>query len=366
MSLEAEVNNRPAVMTTQHPSWSAVRQVWAELNKVSGCSFFLSSEWMETWLEVFGSERDLSFLVFEEAHEPVAACLLVESRSHLVGPQRLWLNATGEPAADTIYSEQNNLLARPGWESEAAQALASYLCTGQWDQLVLSGFTPGAAYDTLVSACRGRVVEEIQRPSYYVDLAEIRHAGTDYIGFLKGKRGKHLRRELRHEGLGPLRLELARSVGEALTMLDQLSALSQARWASLKGRSIFSSSEFGRFHRRLIERCFDLGAIQMARVWAGEDLLGVLYNFVHRGKVYFYQCGYNYTADKRLSPGKIALALAIQHSLEAGYTEFDLLSGTGEYKRKMALGVRTVNWATVRNNGIRSKIRSGFGWLAGR
>ena len=86
----------------------------------------------------------------------------------------------------------------------------------------------------------------------------------------------------------------------------------------------------------------------MLRISAGQQTIGVLYNLIHRGKVYFYQCGYLYTSDKRLSPGRVALSLAIQYCLDAGYDDFDFLSGQGKYKEWMSTDSRSLVWATFK------------------
>ena len=110
-------------------------------------------------------------------------------------------------------------------------------------------------------------------------------------------------------------------------MLNDLAELNQRRWSGQGSASAFASPRFLAFHHNLIRKCFSAGAIQLLRVSAGAQTVGVLYNFVYRGKVYFYQCGFHYTGDRRLSPGRVTLAMAIQYSLDAGLE--DLISWPG-------------------------------------
>jgi CelD/BcsL family acetyltransferase involved in cellulose biosynthesis len=274
------------------------------------------------------------------------------------------LNASGESSSDTTYIEFNDLLCRAGWENKVAEALAEHIRDQKWDELVLAGFSRGAAYETLRTAFGGLVCEEVEHPCHYVDLAEIRRCGKTYDTVLKGRSRKHLRQNIRYySSLGEVRLEAARDLQSALVMFDQVADLSQKRWAGKGKNSVLSSSRFRAFHRSILMKCFGQGTVQMLRATAGRETIGVIYNLVFRGKVYFYQCGYQYTADKRLGPGKAALSLAIQYCLDAGYDDFDFLSGEAKYKESMATGSRSLVWTTFRKPGIRFRILDALRWI---
>lgn len=116
---------------------------------------------------------------------------------------------------------------------------------------------------------------------------------------------------------------------------------------------MFASAAFMEFHQRLITNHFASGLVQIVRLSAGSEDVGLIYNLVHRGKVYFYQCGYAYGSDKRLSPGTLAVSQVIEHCLAEGFEEFDLLSGGSGYKARLATGSRTLVWARFRRPGLR-------------
>jgi hypothetical protein len=344
--------------------WAQVAPVWAQLELgAPRSSFFLTCPWVETWLEVFGTQLRPAILVFESSDGPVAACLIAAAKrsSPFVPIRRLALNTAGESADDTTYTEFNDLLCLEGWESAVAKALYDHLRPQRWDELRLDGFTPGPVYDAMKDAFRMLNLAQTARPSYHVDLAGIRHSGLAYEMTLGSKNRKHLRQNIRyHSELGPLRVEIARSAGDALLKLDELAKLSQQRWAARNRKSIFSSVRFREFHRRLITRCLDSGGVQLIRVVAGEHTVGVVYNLVHRGKIYFYQCGYRYGADKRLSPGVVTLSQVIQHSLDSGYDDYDFLAGADNYKQWLATGSRTLVWAAFRRPGLKLQLWDGI------
>jgi CelD/BcsL family acetyltransferase involved in cellulose biosynthesis len=332
--------------------WSRVAPHWAELAESSHGSIFVMPVWIETWLETFGDLVDASVLLFKSETCPVGACLLVKSRRSLLRPlRRLSLNASGEPEADTLHVEFNDLVCRPGWVPSFARLLAGYLIRQPWDQFRADGFCEGPGYDSLKQELACFATEERWQPSYYVDLAALRSAGLTYPQALPSDRRKGLLQRLRYQArAGSLRLEPAKNVEQALLMLDRLAALNTRRFGP---RGIWTSSRFRAFHRSFIRKTFDLGNVQLLQVTAGQQLVGLLYNLVHRGKVYFYQCGYNYTADRRLSPGVVTLALAVEYSRESGLDEFDFLAGDGFEKRWMSTRSRRLVWATFSRPGPR-------------
>ncbi len=354
------------VTVAVHP-WSAWKQVspsWSELLVVSGCSSFsLSETWVETWLEVFGRQLQPSILIFEGEGQVVGACLLANAKTPhaILRIKRLSLNACGEPGADTTYAEYNDILSRPGWESSVAEALFEELAIRKWDEIALEGFSGGPAYRILKEKFADLKFDEVQHPSYYVDLASIRESGMDFEMTLGKTSRKHLRQNIRrYSALGDLRLEPARNLTEALAMLEELGDLSQKRWASRGRFGIFTSERFRAFHRILIEKSFPRGTVQLLRVSAGGQTVGLVYNLIHRGRVYFYQCGYHYGPDKRLSPGTVTLSQAIQYCLEQGYADYDFLSGQSSYKQWLSTGSRTLSWVVIRRPRLRLQLLDGL------
>jgi CelD/BcsL family acetyltransferase involved in cellulose biosynthesis len=99
-----------------------------------------------------------------------------------------------------------------------------------------------------------------------------------------------------------------------------------------------------------VRRTFPSGGTQLLRISAGE-VVGVIYSFIRRGKVYFYQSGLRYTDDKRLSPGMVANAGAINHFLAAGCREYDFLAGNAQYKKSLSTHSRELDWLVLQRPG---------------
>lgn len=340
-------------------AWPSVAPVWSELAAASpNCSAFLTEAWIGTWLEIYGPDLDPSILVFESAGQPVGACLLVRSRRSraLLPVDRISLNASGEAAADTTYVEFNDLLCRDGWETPVAEAAARHLLQQDWDELALDGFRDGRCYEVFKHVLRELDLHEVWKPSYFVDLAAIRGSGTGYEMALSGTTRSQLRRKTRHyEEIGPVRLDAAQDLDTALRWLDELAELNRHRWAG-RERGAFDSPRFVAFHRSLIRQCFSQRTVQLLRVTAGQETVGLIYNFVHRGKVYFYQCGFQYTGDKRVSPGTVTFSQVIRYCLSEGFDDYDFLAGEARYKQCLSTGSRRLVWAVFRRPRLKLRV----------
>ena len=315
----------------------------------------MSPLWVETWLETFGDLVKTSVVTFQNDGSTVGACLIGEPGWSWKRPlRRLTINASGEPAEHTLYIEFNSLMCREEWIESAASALTAYVSRRPWDEFELNGFCPGTVYELLKRKLSNLESEERWQPCYYVDLAGLRKSGVSYTQALGAGHRQYLRRKMRYYSLaGELRLESASSTSQALAMLGELASLNTRRFKSLARRGLWQSARFTAFHRRFVERAFALGKVQLLRLTAGHELVGIVYNLIHENKIYFYQCGYNYTSNKRLSPGVVTLAMSIEHALTLGFDEFDFLAGDASYKEWMSTGSRRLVWAIFQRPGPR-------------
>ncbi len=335
--------------------WSRVAPIWTKLAETSQSSIFMSPLWVETWLETFGDLVKASVVTFRSGGLDVGACLLAESHRSWKRPlRRISLNASGEPDEHTLYVEYNSLLCHEESMYSVGRALAGCVTQRSWDEFALNGFCPGRAFDLLKSELSAFQLEERWQACHYVDLAALRKVGLSYTQALGPGHRQYLRRKFRYYlQPGELRLEAASSSSRALEMLEELASLNTRRFKGLGRRGLWQSDRFIAFHRKFIEKGFALGKVQLLRVTAGTELIGIVYNLVHANKVYFYQCGYNYTVDKRLSPGIVTLAMAIEHALAFNFDEFDFLAGDAPYKKWMSTGSRRLVWAVFRRPSVR-------------
>ena len=350
-------------------AWPAIAPIWDTLvTAAPNASFFLSRPWTEAWFEVFADQLRPEILIVESASGVIGACVLV-ARTQRYGPvrwRRVHLNTAGEDDDDSPCLELNALLCRAGTEREVADALWSHLETQEWDEFVIEAAGEASTLECIEAAAstarepsQNYTLEKRSRTNYYVRLSEILDFKADYEQRLSRNTREQVRRSLKLYGqTGEVVLESAGSVARALEMLAELRELHQKAWTTRGRPGVFASPRFQAFHSALIRQAFPQGHIQVLRVATPLQTIGLLYNFVWRGKVCFYQSGLHYTGDNRYKPGLVSHAFAIRHAREQGCCEYDFLAGESRYKRSLSTAGRTMVWATWRRVGRKQQLRA--------
>jgi CelD/BcsL family acetyltransferase involved in cellulose biosynthesis len=263
--------------------------------------------------------------------------------------RRVYLNTAGESDADSACIEFNGLLCRPGCEGAVARALRTHIDREPWDELSAPGLLDGDSLRALQAAFSDAHAVAKTTRDYYVSLADVRQSGKDFVELLAGRERTRYRQNVRkYAALGELALDEATTTGEALEFLDQLAELHQKTWVSRGEPGSFASQTFRDYHRKLIERCFPLGWIQLLRLRAGTTTIGYQYAFLFGGRSYFYQSGYDYDLAEKTAPGVIVHTFAIRHAARLGLSEYDFMAGDVEYKRRFATSSRAMHWVSWR------------------
>lgn len=319
---------------------------WQALEREAESSFFTSWTWMSCWLEHLDGAAARGLLLLRVRQDGRTVGLGLWSRRTLrrlrcLPSRALLLHATGRPELDDLSAEHNALLARAdiaGAVESAAYGALLGRCPGV-DQVVVpraSALPPEVAALAARTRLRLRCTPE---PAYRIDLQGLATPGArPYLDTLGAATRSTVRRSLRlYEALGPLRLDVAGSVPEALHFLDRLAHWHQRVWRTRGLPGAFANPRFQAFHRRLVARGVDAGAIRLLHLRAGAHDVGLLYAFVHRGQMLAYQSGLCLdVVERNHHPGLALHTLAVQYAVEAGLSGYDLMAGEARYKRQLA------------------------------
>lgn len=334
---------------------------WKELEARVTHSFFLSWLWIGTWLRHLPDGAQPHVLVARSSSKIVGLAIICRRRAWSLGPHartRWLLNETGDTRFDRLFIEYNNILAEQSDAVIAAglDALTSRLRRS--DQLVLSGIDP----DLELAACRaaGRVglVTEVKQAdaALWVDFAKIRQQGGNYRATLGRSTRQAVSRAMRlYAERGPVELRIMETTTEALAAFDLLSDFHRSRWGR---RGAFANPGFRPFHEELIARGIPMGAVRISRTLAGDQTIGVVYNFVHDGRVLNYQCGFLYENDGRLKPGLVSHVLAIEDSIARGERGYDFLAGAAGHKSRLANREHAMKWIAIGRDSSERRIEA--------
>jgi CelD/BcsL family acetyltransferase involved in cellulose biosynthesis len=333
---------------------SVLAAAWMELESRADGGFFLSWQWIGTWLRVTGAKPVL--VKASDAGTVMALGLLapVQTRRHLLAISQLCLHETGSAACDAVMIEHNNFLmarsAPPDLATDIFKALQA--ADAGWQEIVLGGVPL-----SLVSAAEAAGLHiEADRisPQFGVDLS----AGPqDWEQTLSANQRAQLRQSRAFAGkIGSLRLEAASDARQALDFFEKMVVLHTAYWQAQNRAGAFAT-EFSRdFHRELI--CAGEGGTELLALSAGDQVLGYLYNFRHGGRIYNYQSGFSYSDDNRHRPGLIAHAMAIQQAKDRRFQVYDFLAGDAPYKARLGKPMGSLFWCRAQKSSSLLRLES--------
>ncbi len=342
--------------------FAALGARWRELEQRAAGSFFQS--W--TWVGCLAAERFADPVLVEatDAGRTVALALFNRVR-RWIGPPSLHLGESGDAELDCPYVEQNGVLAEAGREDELT-ALCLGAVVSAYD-VTLSGI--GAPVLAAVRRVAGLVVVGRTQASPFADLARLREGGADYLAGRSANTRQQIRRSDRfYEREGPILLERAGSVAAAHAMLEEMAGLHQAAWVGRGHPGSFARPFFLRFHRALAAAAVPRGELMLLKMTCAGTTIGVLYNFVYRGRVYAYQSGFAYRRNEpQAKPGLSYHHRAIRYAAEQGSEVYDFLAGEDRYKRSLADGAHVQIWAQAGCQwSVRLLFHQGLGMLRRR
>lgn len=326
------------------PNLVELESQWRLLEEQSDVGFFLSWSWISTWLTVLLPQATYSrFAILRtyDGEELIGIGLLVlnKKRYHRCLPSKvIRFHQTGDELLDQVWPEYNGLLVSKGRESEVYASALPYLKEHlSWDELIIGVITQKT--DRYLSQSWLDRYFASESSAYGVDLGILRQSATPYLGSLSRNTRHQIKRSIKlYKELGSVELEFAKSTREALELFEKIAPLHIARWGSASG---FNNPAFVEFHRSLINQAFDQGAIEIVSLNVGDHTLGYLYNFLFKGRLYFYLSGIDYQEkafqDKRMKPGLVMHALKIQHCLDdqPNVNIYDFMGGDLRYKKSL-------------------------------
>lgn len=325
---------------------------WKELEARATYSFYLSWLWIGTWLRHLPARAQPHVLVARTPSKIVGLAIICRRRAWGFGRHaraRWLLNETGDGRFDRLFIEYNNILAERSLanatRAACLEALAHHLRYS--DQLVLSGIDTDLEMAACRTAGRAGFITEVKAEdtARWIDFAKVRQKGGNYRATLGRNTRQAISRAMRlYAERGPLEFRTLETTSEALVALDLLAELHQARWGQ---KGSFANPSFRLFHEDLIARGVPTGTVRISRTLAGDQTIGVLYNFVHDGHVLNYQSGFLFERDGRLKPGLISHVLAVEDSIGRGECGYDFLAGSAGHKSHLANAEHPLTWIAI-------------------
>lgn len=335
-------------------SIAEVEAAWRALEAEADPSFFQS--W--TWIGCLAEERfPRPVLLTALRDKRTVGLALLNCTPGPLRSERLWLSESGDPALDAVYTEHNGLLlARDAsdllpacvWTLLRATVQPGIRNGGRWGRRLRLAGVDSAHLAAGQKAGTIRLLEKSAAP--FVNLAALPPGPDGYLASLSANTRYQIRRSNRcFARLGQIEVCQAETEPEALAFLDALATLHQRTWATRGEKGAFANQHFLRFHRALIARALPRDELALLRISAGGQILGYLYNFRLRGRVFTYQSGFDYAAAAALAgphakPGLTCHYTAILRAQAEGAVSYDFLAGPDRYKNSLTRASTPLYW----------------------
>jgi len=350
------------VRLSRPPDLAALETKWRDLETRADPSFFQT--W--TWTGCLIGERFPNPVLVEAREAGRTVALALFNRRG----RALYLGESGDPAMDSIYIEFNGVLAEAGAGARltelclvAARTALSASIASRFvgrPRLVLAGI------DAMTAATAEAAGAVHYRRSHSAPSVDITRSADRFLDGLSANTRQQLRRSERaYASTGAITVERATTLSRARDFFGELARLHQASWQARGKPGAFANPFFVRFHHALIEHGLPRGEIELSRIAAGSQLIGVLYNFRYKQRVLAYQSGFDYAAAGRhAKPGMTSHLQVIREAISLGATRYDFLAGDDRYKRSFANQSEALHWVEVDSPGSpRQLLRKALGRL---
>lgn len=332
-------------------AWPAVRESWARLHSVQALpTMFLSEAWVDCWLSVYGVTLRPDLWVLRRENEVIGAALLVR-RTERRGPFRLrciHLNTAGE-GDDSVTTEHNTVLAKPGCQDVVWLELGRVLRTLEWDELRLEGGTEDAT-ERLKQLFPEWRIQLRRLPSPFVPLHDVREQAGGFLALVSANTRAQLRRAARAvEATAPLVLDEARTPSSRSRAWAELMVLHTRRWSETGQPGVFSHARWRAFHEGLLTLYPD--STRLFRLRIGDETVAAAYLLQHGSHVAFYQSGVQHGAShEHTKHGLILHARIVEYLAGEDLDEYDYLASDEvavRYKRSLASAERSMYWGAA-------------------
>lgn len=342
---------------------SVLEREWLALESCSECSYFQTWRWIGAWVSEVAYAHSPAVIRVVDKEKLVAIGIITkpafrQKRRHF--ERTIFLNELPIPKHDMTI-EYNGLLIKNGQEKGVYKAVVSHLRSQdkKWDSLKITRIRATMTESFLdeigpefYTAISGKT-----KSWQYVSPAS-KFTVDDLIKGLSKNRRHQIKRALSiHQKDGDVSVREAKNLAEAHAFFEKLEIFHTERWEAKGEAGSFKNGVWRRFHLVLITAGFKLGEVQLLEVSTPNSILGYIYNFIWRNRVYVLQTGFNTSLERNSQPGYISHIKAIVFNHDKGNFIYDLLCEDSGYKKTLCNQSEDIVSLTFKLKTVRSILR---------
>jgi CelD/BcsL family acetyltransferase involved in cellulose biosynthesis len=314
---------------------------------------FLRHEWIRTWWDAFGGNRQLHIIIARNATGIAGIAPLMRENARVYGVpiRRLALLANDHtPRADFVVAGDRDDTYRAIWNS-------LYESMDEWDVLQLTQLPNGsptiAAFTAFAEAQRLPIGRWKSSDSPYLELAG---NWESYWASLSAKFRSNVRNRLtRATQIGEPALEVIADRTAIQAALDDVWRLEASGWKDREGTSIGSDAAVQTFYTLLAARGADRGWLRLLFLTVGGQRIAVSYSAVYDDRLFLLKTGHD-PQFHTCSPFKLLTYFAAQDGYARGLREIDFLGDTEPWKQEWSAAARPHDWLFVFSHSRRARL----------
>ena len=315
--------------------WKTMSKLWNDLLSQSRSNtIFLSWEWLNTWVEHFlYDNRQLFVLAIYDGDNLIGLAPWYLNHTTMCGLSVKRIEFLGTPECGSDYLD---VAARKRREKDVAQAIYRFLfkdIPASWDTALLRDISSDSLFLLYF-------LERLERDGKHMELAPgsfcpFMALPRDTDSFLRElsqhRRQQYSRasRELEKEGEV---VQRAISSGEGLAPLSEFHTLYRQRWQK-------SETEV-RFMEAFVARYFDRGLCEINLLAINNKNYAATLQLRHDKTVSLYSVVADRSFTNKISIGNYLVGQCMENAIRGGYSIYDFLKGSEEYKFYWANGGR--------------------------
>jgi CelD/BcsL family acetyltransferase involved in cellulose biosynthesis len=313
--------------------FSSLKGDWAALLKKSKSdTVFLTWEWMYTWWECFKGNKQLFILAVHDEDENLVglAPLCMDKKKISIIPVLNYIKFLGTMP---ISSDHLDFIICQGREREALMAIVKYLFQeSKWNLCLLSNIPITSLTGKLFREIIGNkpFQSEVSQVCPYITLSTRIEDFQSSLSRNMRNTIKRRRRNLQKKYNG-FELVIWESPDEINGAMERLFELHEKRWMVVKHKGNFVRNDVREFHKKIARLFLGADMLRLYFLRVRGEYVATLYTFKYNNKLFYYQGGWDpeWSGDR---VGSVLTSLVIEDAIEKGYSEYDFLRGTEDYK----------------------------------
>ncbi len=313
-----------------------LKKYWTSLlEKSKSDTVFLSWKWMYTWWEYFQESRQLFILtVYDEKGKLVGIAPLCINKKRIGGiPLLNYIKFLGTLP---ISSDHLDFIILKGMERKVLGAIVEYLFQEKrWDYCLLTNVPMTSLTGRLLKEIMGNrpFQTEISQVCPYIQLPD--QIEEFYSSLSSNMRNtiKRRRRNLQKSYTG-FEFVTFENPDDTNNAMERLFKLHGKKWTAVKHKGNFVRKDVRGFHKKIAKIFLNADMLRLYFLKVQGKDVAALYTFKYNHKLFYYQGGWDpeWAKDR---VGSILTNLVIEDAIKKGYSEYDFLRGTEEYKTRL-------------------------------